>query len=55
MKKGRNGGKAENKSYGCKLPRNKGVISLSSEEKENYESDTEDNTDPDQADNKYLL
>ena len=31
-------------------------ISLSSEEKENYESDIEDKTDPNQASNdKYLL
>ncbi len=29
----------------------RGGISLSSEEKENYESDTGDETDPDQVDN----
>lgn len=34
--------------------RYKGGISLFSEEKANYESDTKDNTDSDQVNNKYL-
>ncbi len=35
--------------------RARGGISLSNEEEENYESDTKDETDPDQADNNKNL
>lgn len=35
--------------------RNKGGISLFSEKKGNYKSDIKDDTDLDQADDKYLL
>lgn len=35
--------------------RNKREISLSSEKEESYESDTGDDTNPNQADDKYLL
>lgn len=37
-----------------KLARTKGGISLSSKEKENYESDTNNKTDLDLDNNKYL-
>ncbi len=39
----------------AKCQRVRGEISLSSEEEENYESDTGDETDPDQADNNKNL
>ena len=35
--------------------RDRGGISLSNEEERNYESNTRDDTDPDQANNKYPL
>lgn len=39
----------------AKRQRARGGISLSSEEGGNYESDTGDETDPDQANDEYLL
>lgn len=39
----------------AKWHRIKEVISLSGEKEENYESDTRDKTDADQANDKYLL
>ena len=39
----------------AKYCKNRGGISMSNEEKGNYESDTRNDTDPDQADDKYPL
>lgn len=55
MKKRRNGGKIENGSYSCKNQKARRGISLSCEKKRNYKSNTKDETDPDQANNEYLL
>ncbi len=41
------------KAIAAKRHRNRGGISLFSEKKENYDSDTADDTDPDQAKNKH--
>ena len=49
-------GKRKTKTMTVKCHRAKGAISLSSEEEENYESDTRDETDPNHVGNdKYLL
>ena len=43
------------KAMTAKRRRNRRGISLSIEKKKNYESNTEDDMDPNQADNKYPL
>ena len=43
------------KAMAAKRQRARGGIHLSSEEKEDYESNTRDEIDSDQADDKYLL
>ena len=47
--------KRKTKAMAAKHRKDRREISLSSEEKGNYESNTKDDTDPDQADNKYPL
>ena len=48
--------KRKTEAMAAKCRRARGTISLSSKEKENYKSDTEDEMDPDQAgDDKNLL
>ena len=54
-KKGRNDGKAEIEAMAAKRCRDRGGISFSSEEEENNESNIRDDTDPDQANDKYPL
>lgn len=47
--------KQKTKAMATKWKRARGGISLSNEEEGNYKSDTKDETNPDQVNNKYLL
>ena len=47
--------KRKREAIAAKYRRNRKGISLSNREAENHKSDTEDDMDPDQAKNKYLL